>query len=80
MQILYGEDTTQATVATCPDDGCSVDAYVEADGVIDWNRIVSVRITLTMRTADNLSTDTGGADNRIRRTYTTTIAMRNRLL
>jgi type IV pilus assembly protein PilW len=80
MQILYGEDTTQATVATCPDDGCSVDAYVEADGVTDWNRVVSVRITLTMRTADNLSTDTGGADSRIRRTYTTTIAMRNRLL
>ena len=80
MQILYGEDTTQATVATCPDDGCSVDAYVEADAVANWNRVVSVRITLTMRTADNLSTDTGGADNRIRRTFTTTIAMRNRLL
>ncbi len=80
MQILYGEDTSQATVATCPDDGCSADAYVAADAVVNWNRVVSERITLTMRTADNLSTDTSGADRRIRRTFTTTIAMRNRLL
>lgn len=79
MRILYGEDTSQATVSECPDDGCSVDAYVEADAVANWNRVVSVRITLNMRTADNLSTETGGADNRIRRTFTTTIAMRNRL-
>lgn len=78
MQILYGEDTSQLTVAQCPDDVCSVDAYVEADAVANWNRVVSARITLTLRTADNLSTE-AGADSRIRRTFTTTIAMRNRL-
>lgn len=80
MQILYGEDTTQVTLPGCPDDVCSVDAYFEADAVTNWNRVVSARITLTMRSADKLSTDTGGADSRIRRTFTTTIAMRSRLL
>ena len=79
MQIVYGEDTTQVSLPECPDDGCSANTYVDADAVTNWNRVVSVRITLTMRTADNLSTDTGGADSRIRRTFTTTIAMRNRL-
>lgn len=77
MQILYGEDTTVVTAgSTCPDDGCSVDAYFAADAVTTWNRVVSVRITLTMRSANRLATDGG----RIRRTFTTTIAMRNRLL
>lgn len=79
MQIVYGEDTTQAAVPECPDDGCSANIYVDADNVTNWNRVVSARITLTMRTADNLSTDTGGADRRIRRAFTTTIALRNRL-
>lgn len=77
MQITYGEDTSQATVPECPDDGCSVDAYVDADAVTNWNRVVSVRLILTMR-----STNTGvgvGGDGRLRRTFTTTIAVRNRL-
>lgn len=78
MQITYGEDTTQVSVPGCPDDNCSVDAYVHANAVTDWKRVVSARITLTMRTADNLSTESG-ADSRIRRTFTTTIALRNRL-
>lgn len=79
MVILYGEDTSQVASVECPDDGCSVDAYFDADAVTNWNRVVSARITLTMRTADNLSTTLGGADRRIRRTFTTTIALRNRL-
>jgi len=81
LQILYGEDTTQVSLATCPDDGCSVDAYVTADEVANWNRVVSVRITLTMRTLeDNLATEEDAAgDRRIRRNFTTTIAVRNRL-
>jgi len=77
MQITYGEDTTQVSVATCPEDGCSADAYVSADAPPDWDRVVSVRLTLTMRTP---STRVGmGGDGRIRKTFTTTIAVRNRL-
>jgi type IV pilus assembly protein PilW len=81
MQILYGEDTSQATVAECPDDNCSVDAYVDADTVTNWNRVVAVRVTLTLRTTeDNLATeDSAAGDRRIRKSFTTTIAVRNRL-
>lgn len=81
MQVRYGEDTSQVTVAECPDDGCSVDAYFDADAVTNWNRVVAVRVTLTLRTAeDNLATeDTAAGDRRIRKTFTTTIAVRNRL-
>lgn len=80
MEIKYGEDTSQATLPECPDDGCSADGYFDADAVTNWNRVVSVRVTLTMRTPENeVATGTGGADRRIRRTFTTTIAVRNRL-
>jgi type IV pilus assembly protein PilW len=41
MQILYGEDTTGDKVA---------DTYVRADSITDWTNIVSVRISLLMRT------------------------------
>lgn len=80
MQILYGEDTTQVSVAECPDDNCSANTYVDADGVTNWNRVVAIRVTLTMRTTeDNLATEEADGDRRIRKTFTTTIAVRNRL-
>lgn len=82
MEILYGEDTS-GTVAYCPEDAtrCSADVYVAADAVTNWNRVVSVRVSLTMRTvADNLATEVGAeGDRRIRKSFSTTIAVRNRL-
>jgi type IV pilus assembly protein PilW len=82
MVISYGEDTSN-TVAYCPEDAtrCSADVYVDADAVTNWNRVVSVRIELTMRTVtDNLATEVGAeGDRRIRKTFTSTIAVRNRL-
>lgn len=78
MVITYGEDTSQATVAECPDDGCSADAYNEADAVTNWNRVVSVRVRLTMRSAEDNVAAAGG-DGILRKTFTTTIAVRNRL-
>jgi type IV pilus assembly protein PilW len=81
MQILYGEDTTQLTLPECPDDGCSVDLvggdYIEAGDVTNWNRVVAVRLTLTMRSPET-NVGTGG-DGRLRKSFTTTIAVRNRL-
>ncbi|MEW6119421.1 MAG: PilW family protein [Pseudomonadota bacterium] len=78
MQIEYGEDTSQVSVVECPDDGCSADTYRDDAGdVTNWNRVVSVRITLTMRSAE---TGAGvGGDGFLRKTFTTTIAVRNRL-
>ncbi len=77
MQILYGEDTTQLTLAECPDDGCSADVYVAANAVTNWNRVVSVRLTLDMRSPET-NVGTGG-DGRLHKSFTTTIAVRNRL-
>ncbi len=77
MQVLYGEDTTQLTVPECPDDRCSANVYRTADAVTDWNRVVAVRVTLTMRSPEtNVGTD---GDGRLHKTFTTTIAVRNRL-
>lgn len=81
MQISYGEDTSTVSVAECPDDNCSADVYRDDAGdVLNWNRVVAVRVRLTMRTAeDNLATQVAAGDRRIRKTFTTTIAVRNRL-
>lgn len=77
MQLTYGEDTSQATVSECPDDNCSADDYYDADDVTNWNRVVSVRVKLFMRSPET-SVGVGG-DGRIHKTFTTTIAVRNRL-
>lgn len=71
MQILYGEDTNG--------DGAP-DTYINATGVTDMANVVSVRVTLTLRTLDdNVVLQTGNADNRLRRDFVTTVAVRNRL-
>ncbi|MCQ8105218.1 PilW family protein [Methylomonas sp. SURF-2] len=81
MQILYGIDT---------DGDSTADRYLTADNVADWNNVSSVRISLLARTIDNniasqvLDYTYNGAtvtptDRRIRRVFTSTIALRNRL-
>ena len=72
MQILYGEDT---------DNNKTANRYVASDtaGLV-MNNVVSVRLTLTLRTIeDNVAGVTANGDRRIRRTYTTTITIRNRV-
>lgn len=82
MQILYGEDTDADKTANY---------YVAADSVVNMANVVSIRISLLARTLDdNLTSQAqnytyNGAtstptDRRIRRVFTTTIALRNRLL
>lgn len=81
MQILYGVDTDGDSIA---------DRYLTADNVADWANVSSVRISLLARTIDNniasqvLDYTYNGAevtptDRRIRRVFTSTIALRNRL-
>jgi len=78
MEILFGEDTDADRTAN---------RYVAANtaGLLMAN-VVSVRITLTLRTLeDNVSMASAAAaiaigDRRIRRTYTTTTSIRNRTL
>ena len=75
MQILYGVDTDD------PLTGDHVPNYYVAANpgwaATDWAKVVSIRITITARTLDGNLTTTG--DGRIRRDFTTTIALRNRL-
>lgn len=84
MQILYGEDTNA---------NGAVDQYVAANAVTNWNNVLAVRVSLLMRSVENSvvnqpqavafnggTVNTGvGADRRLRKVFTATIAVRNRL-
>lgn len=82
MQILYGEDT---------DSDKSPDYYASADSVTDWENVISVRISLLLRTRKNnlvLNKQRpifNGAqivvkkgDRHLRKVYTFTVSLRNR--
>ena len=81
MQILYGEDT---------DGDFSANRYLPANSVGNWANVVSVRLSLVLMTVeDNLTSSAqtyqfNGApvtapDRRLRRVFTSTIGIRNRL-
>lgn len=80
MQIDYGVDT---------DGDRAADVYQTADLVADWESVVSVRINLLMQSMeDNITSQPQAvtfngnvinpADRRLRKTYSTVIALRNR--
>ena len=72
MIILYGED--RGTL-----DGIA-DTYVAAGSVTDMENVVSIRIVTNIRTHDdNISSVANNGDNRVRRNFTTTIGIRNRM-
>ncbi|WP_446811837.1 PilW family protein [Methylomonas sp. 2BW1-5-20] len=81
MQILYGEDTDADGVAN---------RYFIAPNVTNMANVVSIRVSLLARTGNNVASqaltyDYNGTtgiiptDNRIRRVFEATIAVRNRL-
>ncbi|SMP63958.1 type IV pilus assembly protein PilW [Desulfonatronum zhilinae] len=84
MQVLYGIDT---------DGDRNINQYVTADSVGDWESVRSVQIGLLMRTTDEirdmeaddavynvLGTDFGPYNDRhLRRVFTATVGLRNRL-
>ncbi len=82
LQILYGEDTNNDR---------SPNYYVSADKVVDWNHVVSLKLSLLLRSRDNNVTQgaqtlkfngadiaLADGDRYLRRVFTTTIALRNR--
>jgi type IV pilus assembly protein PilW len=83
MQILYGEDGTDVDLVA--------DYYVPLDEVVDISNVVSLKISMLMRSSeDNLShesmkydfagsTNLTGPDKRLRKVFNTTIALRNKL-
>jgi len=81
MQLLYGLDT---------DDDGFANQFVTIDNVADTFDIVSVRVMLLLRSADDFVAEQSqtysfngnlvtAADRRLRQEFTTTIALRNRL-
>lgn len=92
LQVLYGEDTGDATPDNIPE------RYVPANKVKDFANVTAVRITLLLRsvkslpwrndvakpyllggtTAATATTITSPGDNRLRRTMNMTIKLRNR--
>jgi type IV pilus assembly protein PilW len=81
FQVQYGVDTNSDNFA---------DLFVPANAVADWQRVVSVRASLLMRSklenaAQNTqsydfngSTAVAAADNRLRRPFNVSIQLRNR--
>ncbi|WP_455201814.1 PilW family protein [Kaarinaea lacus] len=72
MQLLYGEDS---------DDDGTPNRYVNSTLVTDWNNVISIRVELQIRSIeDNVAAElTAYGDHRLRRTFTTSIAIRNRV-
>ena len=79
MQLLYGVDS---------DDDQSADFYVDADSVSDFSTVVSIRVSLLIRSRDRVTsapmaftyggiTTTDPGDRRMRLVFNTTIALRN---
>lgn len=80
MQIQYGEDL---------DGNRSADVYRSADQVVDWGAVVSVRVSLLLQSVEDgivshpqtyrfNGTTTTATDQRLRRSFSTVIALRNR--
>lgn len=79
MQVLYGEDTDNDSIAN---------RYVSANNVANMSNVVSVRVGLLLRSADNIASTpqtytfngitTLATDLRIRRVFSTTVKLRNR--
>lgn len=72
MQLLYGEDS---------DGDGTPNRYIDSATVGNWSNIVSVRIELTVRSLeDHLAAKlTAYGDHKLRRTFTTSVAIRNRV-
>ena len=85
MTFTYGVDTSGDEFA---------DAYVNAAGVTNWSRVVSVRVSLLIKSKDDFITDSpvpvtfvegivvnngANADRRLRLIFSTTVGLRNRV-
>lgn len=94
MKITYGLSPDRVELLTNPDaNSQTINQYLTADLMLDptmWNRVVSVRLCIVVRSAnDNLTTAkqayrdcTGNqvvaTDHRLRGVFSTTVAIRNR--
>ena len=73
LQIQYGLASTPPNLNT----PSIAEQYVDADDVTDWNDVVSVRLSFTVNSVD-MRVNPDEADKLLRKTFTTTIRLRNR--
>jgi len=84
MQLRYGIDSTA-------DPMVSIDEYVDADEITDWNQVVSVTMSILVRSAEEnsqiedtrtyqlLDEELGPFNDKYQRSlFTTTVTLRNR--
>jgi len=81
MQLTYGENTDSDFPPTA-------DTYVNADNVTNWANVISIRVALLIDSIENVTDqkqsytfegeEITADDRRLRRNFTTTIALRNR--
>lgn len=69
MQIMYGEDT---------DDDKTIDVYAKAASVTDMEDVISVRVAFTVASEEFVNSSE--ADGVLRKVFTATSTIRNRLL
>jgi len=74
LQIQYG----LASGAPTPTAPTIAEQYVDADDVTNWNDVISVRLTFVINSGD-LIINPGDGDGRLKKTFSTTIRLRNRV-
>jgi len=71
MQITYGEDT---------DGDLAVEFWRDADAVVDMEQVIAIRVVFSMQSYDSVGSTDAKGDGRIRRDYTVTTNIRNRMI
>ena len=74
LQIQYGIANTPASTST----PSIAEQYVDADDVTNWNDVMSVRMTFIVNSGEMI-VNPGNGDGRLKKTFTTTIRLRNRV-
>ncbi len=81
--LVAGINDMQATYGIDTDGDRAANQYVTANNVADWTRVVSVRLRFTadsvVKGAAGAANSAGVQDGRIRREFSTTLQIRNRL-
>ncbi|MEW5755175.1 MAG: PilW family protein [Pseudomonadota bacterium] len=81
MQILYGVDTSADLVPDQYVSAATLNTGTADQKFAKWANVITVRVELTVRSDDNIATQTTDAgDRRLRRTFASTIAVRNRVI
>lgn len=74
LQIEYGIANSPASPST----PTIAEQYVDADSVTNWDDVISIRMTFVVNSGE-LIVNPGDGDGRLRKTFSTTVRLRNRV-